>query len=326
MEYEKRAVEFESAGHTVRGDLRVPRVAAGTVGLPAVVLVTPGSSRKGQVGRNYGRRLAAAGFVTLTFDPSYQGESDGEPRDLEDPAARVEDVRSAVDFLATCAEVDMARLGVLGVCAGAGFAIAAAKIEHRFAAVGVVAPVNQGRQRRQGGGRDPEALVKSLAAVGAQRTAEARGAAARRDRWIPDSPEAAAAAGITDRDTLDAVEYYGTARGYDPHRSNRMFFTSTALQIGFDAFHLVDELLVQPLLVIVGGRRGSTGQYDDGLLLWEKARNKEPLVVIEGAGHYDLYDRPEYVDPAVAQLSDFFSRRLSGLESPIVTPASELRS
>ena len=115
MEHETYAIEFESRGNTVRGDLRVPRGAAERGGTAAVVLVTPGSSRKGQIGRNYGRRLAAAGLVTVTFDPSYQGESDGVPRDLEDPAVRIEDVRCAVDFLATRAEVDMDRVGVLGV-------------------------------------------------------------------------------------------------------------------------------------------------------------------------------------------------------------------
>ena len=104
-----------------------------------------------------------------------------------------------------------------------------------------------------------------------------------------------------------------------------MLFSGTALQIGFDAFHLVDELLVQPLLV-VGGRRGSTGQYEDGLLLWEKARNREPLAVIEGAGHYGLYDRPEYVDPAVERLADFFVRRLGDPPPPEADAAVRTRT
>lgn len=316
MEHQTEAIAFETQGRTIRGDLRLPADGGASKSGAAVVLVTPGSSRKGQVGRNYTRRLADLGFITLTFDPSFQGRSDGEPRDLEDPSARVEDVRSAVDFLAVRPEVDMDRLGVLGVCAGGGFAVATAKIEHRFAAIGVVVPVNQGRQRRQGGGRDPEGAVRALRAVGAQRTAEARGDAIRRDPWIPDTTADAVAVGVSDPETLQAVDYYGTPRGYDPDRSNRMVFTSTALQIGFDAFHLVEELLVQPLLVVVGGRRGSTGQYDDGLLLWERARTKEPLVVIEGAGHYDLYDKPEYVEPAVGHLADFYTRRL------VPTPSS----
>jgi hypothetical protein len=312
MEHTTIAVEFENRGNTVRGDLRIPLDAESSSRRSAIVLVTPGSSRKGQIGRNYATRLSAHGFVTLTFDPSFQGESTGEPRDLEDPAVRIEDVRCAVDFLTTRSEVDADRLGVLGVCAGGGFAVATAKIEHRFKAVGVVAPVNMGRQRRQGGGRDPLGVASALAAVGAQRTAEARGGAVRRDPWIPETPAEAEEAGVTDPDTLDAVDYYGTPRGHDPHRSNRMLATSVALQIGFDAFHLVDELLVQPLQVVVAGRRGSTGQYEDGLLLWEKARTKEPLLVIEGAGHYDLYDEARYVDPAVTRLAAFYAQHLAG--------------
>lgn len=310
MEYETTPVEFENRGNVIRGDLRIPLDAGAAGARAAIVLVTPGSSRKGQVGRNYATRLSGYGFVTLTFDPSFQGQSEGEPRDLEDPAVRIEDVRCAVDFLTTRKEVDADRLGVLGVCAGGGFAVAAAKIEHRFRAVAVVVPVNMGRQRRQGGGADPAGVTAKLAAVGAQRTAEARGAALRRDAWIPDTPAQAREAGICDPDTLDAVDYYGTPRGHDGDRSNRMLFTSAALQIGFDAFHLVEELLVQPLQVIVAGRRGSTGQYEDGLLLWEKARSKEPLLVIDGAGHYDLYDKAEYVDPAVARLAAFYREHL----------------
>jgi fermentation-respiration switch protein FrsA (DUF1100 family) len=75
--------------------------------------------------------------------------------------------------------------------------------------------------------------------------------------------------------------------------------------IGFDAFHLVDELLVQPLQVVVGGRLGTTFSYSDGKALFERARNGKDLFVVEGAGHYEMYDRPQYVDPAVERLARF---------------------
>ena len=84
----------------------------------ALVIVTPGSSVKEQIGAVWGEKLSERGFIALAFDPSHQGESGGEPRDLEDPAARIEDVRCAVDRLLTLPYVGEERVGVLGIGAG----------------------------------------------------------------------------------------------------------------------------------------------------------------------------------------------------------------
>jgi uncharacterized protein len=92
---------------------------------------------KEQIGAIYAPGLAERGFLALTFDPSYQGESGGEPRDLEDPAARIEDIRCAVDFLTTLPYVDEERIKPLGICAGGGCAINAALTEYRFKAVAI---------------------------------------------------------------------------------------------------------------------------------------------------------------------------------------------
>ena len=125
-------------------------------------------------------RLTAKGFVTLAFDPSYQGQSGGQPRDLEDPAARVEDIRCAVDYLMTLPFVDEERVGLLGMCAGGGYAVSAALTKHRVKALGTVVPVNIRRARRQGG-RTPDAIRKMLEAVGQQCTVEARSGAPKRE-------------------------------------------------------------------------------------------------------------------------------------------------
>ena len=82
--------------------------------------------------------------------------------------------------------------------------------------------------------------------------------------------------------------------------------------LGFDAFHLVPELLTQPLQVVVGRRRGITGSFDDGKTLFELAPNKKDLFVVEGAGHYDMYHVPEYVDQAIGRLVPFYSAYLGG--------------
>lgn len=299
-----RQTSFMNGNIRIAGVLHLPSTFDEKETYAAIVLVTPGSSVKEQVGAFWGRKLAERGFITLAYDPSYQGESGGEPRDLEDPATRVEDVRCAVDHLMTLSYVGEERIGVLGICAGGGYAVNAALTEHRFKAVGTVVAINVGRARRQGS-NSATAVLDTLEAVGKQRTAEARGGAARRDPWIPDNLQEAKAAGIEDRDVLDAVEFY-SERSPAATRTNRRHFRSLGPLMSFDAFHLVSELLSQPIQVIVAGRLGTTLQFEDGKQLFERATNKKDLVIIEGAGHYDMYDKAEYVDQAVEHLNVFY--------------------
>lgn len=309
MASEVKSISFKNKKLDMAGDLRFPAGFDASKQYAALVIITPGSNVKEQIGAFYGERMSQRGFVTLAFDPSYQGESGGEPRDLEDPAARVEDIRCAVDFLTTLPYVGEGRIGILGVCAGGGYAVNASLTEHRIKAVGTVVAVNLGRAYREAvtkaGG-----VVQTIEEVGKQRTLEAQGGEQKREKWLPDSLEEAKTAGITDIDTLEAVRYYRTPRAYDKNSTNRRLATSDALLMGFDAFHLVGELLTQPLQVIVGGRLGTTFSFGDGKLLWERATNKKDFFVIEGAGHYEMYDEPKYVDQAVERLDGFYKEYL----------------
>ena len=174
-------VSFKNRDIDIAGNLHLPADFDETKSYAALVLATPGSSVKEQVGAIYAEKLAARGSLALTFDPSYQGESGGEPRDLEDPAARVEDIRCAVDYLMTLPYVDEERVGLLGICAGGGYAIHAALTEHRFKAVATVVASDIGQAFR---GMLPD-VRKTLVDVGKQRTAEARGGDRRRDPGSP---------------------------------------------------------------------------------------------------------------------------------------------
>jgi uncharacterized protein len=310
---DRRTVTFHSDGREIVGHLRYPEGFDEKERYPAVVVVGPGSSVKEQAGGTYAEKLAATGYLTLVFDPSFQGESAGLPRDLESPAARIEDIRSAVDFLVTLSYVDDEAIGLLGICAGGGYAVAAALIERRFKAVGTVVANDIGAAFRR---MAPQAgaVEEMLVAIGKQRTLEARGAEKRRIEWLPTADEAEDAGG-TDPSLLNAIDYYATSRGHHRTRTNQRVFVGDTLLLGFDAFHLVSELLVQPLQVVVGGKLGTTFSYEAGKSLWERARNRRDFVVIDGADHYDMYDVPAYVDQAVRHLTELYDTHLCAREA-----------
>jgi fermentation-respiration switch protein FrsA (DUF1100 family) len=286
---------------------RLPDAAGEATPLRAVVLSTPGSSVKEQIGANYASRLAARGIAALVFDPAHQGQSGGEPRDLEDPYRRGEDISYAIDTLSTIPGIDPGRIGVLGICAGGGYAVHTARTDHRIKAVGTVVPGDIGTSFR---GFQPDGPVAALDAMADARTEEARTGELTRENWLPDTLEDAAAAGLTDIDTTQAITYYRTGRGHNEHSTNRRLSRGDALLLGYDAYHLVDQLMTQPLQVILAGRIGNTGSYESGMRLWKLAPNPVDLMVIEDAGHYEMYDVPEYVDAAVDRLATFYSDHL----------------
>ncbi|GGN46109.1 alpha/beta hydrolase [Streptomyces fuscichromogenes] len=288
-------------------DLHLPDNADSSAPLRAVVLATPGSSVKEQIGANYASRLAARGIAALVLDPAHQGQSEGEPRDLEDPYRRGEDISYAIDALTTTPGIDPQRIGVLGICAGGGYAVHTARTDHRIKAVGTVVPVNIGAAFRSFSPDGPAAALDALADA---RTEEARSGETTRVNWLPDTLEDAAAAGLTDIDTTQAVTYYRTERGGNEHSTNRRLLRSDSLLLGYDAFHLADQLMTQPLQVILAGRIGNTGSYDMGMQLWKLAPNPVDLMVIDGAGHYEMYDEPAYVDAAVERLISFYANNL----------------
>ncbi|MFG2578773.1 alpha/beta hydrolase [Streptomyces malaysiensis] len=273
----------------------------------AVVLSTPGSSVKEQIGANYASRLAARGIAALVFDPAHQGQSGGEPRDLEDPYRRGEDISYAIDALSTIPGIAPERIGVLGICAGGGYAVHTARTDHRIKAVGTVVPGNMGTSFRS---FQPDGAVAALDTMADARTEETRSGELTRVNWLPDTLEEATAVGPTDIDTTQAVTYYRTGRGRNEHSTNRRLSRGDSLLLGYDAYHLVDQLMTQPLQVILAGRIGNTGSYESGMQLWKLAPNPVDLMVIDGAGHYEMYDEPEYVDAAVDRLVNFYLNNL----------------
>lgn len=306
-----RSVNFKNKSWDIAGELHFPHDFDKSKKYPAIVVAHPISSCKEQTASIYASRLAALGYVALAFDASTQGASGGPGQFLEDPAARVEDFRCAADYLVAQDFIDENRIGVLGICGGGGYAVNAAMTERRFKAVGTVVGANYGRLVREGD-LSSDAAIKGMEAISAQRTAEARGAPPALTTYIPQSRAQLEAHGIKDVDVIEAVDYYTTERGKQPGSPNKLNVASVGAAYVWDAFHLADRLLTQPLQIVVGGgQTGAFGSYRDGFELFEKARSdKKNILVVPGATHYDLYDKPAAVDQAVTKLHEFFGAHL----------------
>lgn len=303
-------VKIKAPYWEIAANLYFPENFDESIQYPAIISGHPiGSCKEQTSGNVYGAALAKAGFIVIAFDASFQGESGGEPRSTENPVLRVEDFRLVTDYLMTLNYVDENRIGVLGICGGGGYALNVAMTEKRIKAVATVDAVNFGRLSREGFSNwNP---LEKLELIAKQRTAEARGETRRVDDLLPSSVEEAKAAGITDIDVLEATEYYKTDRGYQLNGVAKTLFSHSAVAIGWDAFHLAEVLLTQPLLLIAGDKVGGFGSYRDSLEIYGRARsqNKE-LVIVEGWSHYDLYDKPEPVAQALAKLIPFFQKNI----------------
>ncbi|GAB3214729.1 alpha/beta hydrolase [Pseudaeromonas pectinilytica] len=296
-------VYFKNGAIRMDGDLYLPDGFDKNKKYAAIIVTHPGGGVKEQTAGLYAKKLASEGFVTLAFDASHQGDSGGEPRFLENPTERVEDIRSGVDYLSSLAFVSQDRIGALGICAGGGYTINAAMTEHRIKAVGTVSAVDIGLTTRKGWNGDVPVSeqLKLLDSVAKQRTAEANGAEPLYVNYVP-QPDA-----NTPRDLREAYEYYRTPRGQHPNSTNQMLFTSIDKMTAFSAFDQMGELLTQPLLLIAGSDAGSLWQSKQA---YELANSKKELFVVKGATHMTLYDQPEHVDQAVKKLAPFFKQNI----------------
>lgn len=273
----------------------------------AIVVTHPIGGVKEQTAGLYALKLAELGFVTLAYDASYQGDSGGEPRLMELPAARVDDISGSIDFLSTLPQVDANRIGSLGICGGGGYVLNAAQTESRIKAVATVSAADIGGLRREGlaNSRTYEERVKLLQDASAQRTREARGEAIRITATVPESEKDFTAS--TPVMYREGYEYYRTARGQHPNAPARAVFSSIPSQMTFFAFEQIETISPRPILLIAGAEADSLYFSENA---YKKANEPKELVLVPGATHIDMYDKPQYVTPAVEKLNKFFGRHL----------------
>ncbi|MCG7653195.1 alpha/beta hydrolase [Alteromonas sp. Cnat2-8] len=290
---------------TMSGLINFPENFDSTKTYPAIVVSHPGGGVKEQTAGTYAKKLAEKGYIALAYDASYQGESGGEPRQLENPHVRTEDVSAATDYLTTLDYVDNERIGAMGICAGAGYTANAAINDRRIKAVGTVSMVNIGQMFRNGWDnnvKDSEALPY-LEAGSASRTSDASGNDTATMPMAPLKEEDA-----PNEELRQAWEYYHTDRA--AYCTAPGFGTARSLTqlISYDAFFKAEAFLTQPLLTVVGSNAGSKWMSDD--LMARAATSDKTMHVIEGANHMDLYDGEAEITNAMSALETFFNRTL----------------
>lgn len=273
---------------------------------PAVVVAHPNGGVKEQVAGLYAQRIAEQGYITITADAAYQGASGGQPRNVDKPAHRVEDIRGMADFIARYPGVDAARLGLLGICGGGGYALKAAQTDKRFQAIATLSMFNSGRVRRDGYDDSQRSTIQErLRQASDARAREAAGG----DVLYSGDAE------LTDEQIAklpfdlyrQGYEYYWKTHAHP--RSTFKYTTSSLLDLmSFDATDRL-ELLDGPLLMIAGSEADSLYMTEEAFAKATGAKEKE-LFRIDGATHIETYWVPRYVDAAMKKLTEFYRRVL----------------
>lgn len=280
---------------------------------PAVVVAHPNGGVKEQVAGLFAQRLAERGYITIAMDAAYQGASGGEPRNTDKPQYRTEDIHGAADFIAQYAGVDTDRLGLLGICGGGGYLLAAAKVDKRFKAVATLSMFNSGRVRRNGfADSQLNNIQERLRQASAARAQEKAGGKVLYVGGGPATTDAQIAA-IPFEMYREGVVYYERTYGHPnsgayPNSGGAYTVSSLMDLMRWDATDQI-ELIDQPLLMMAGSRADSLYMTEDAFRKATGTKDKE-LFKIEGATHIETYWVPKYVDEAIGKLTPFYKRTL----------------
>ncbi|MBC3919445.1 alpha/beta hydrolase [Undibacterium sp. CY18W] len=273
---------------------------------PAVVVAHPNGGVKEQVAGLYAQHLAEQGYITIAADAAYQGASGGQPRYVDKPSNRIEDIHGMADFIIQYAGVDSARLGLLGICGGGGYSLAAAQTDKRFKSIATLSMFNSGRVRRNG-------FMDSQLSTIQERLLQASNARAQEvtggkilyanDVQLTDEQIAR----LPFEMYRQGFEYYGKTHAH-PNSEGRYTLSSLLDLMRFDATNQI-ELINKPLLMIAGSKADSLYMTEEAFAKATGTKDKE-LFKIEGATHIETYWVPRYVDAAMGKLTRFYARTL----------------
>src|SRR5437773_3060662 len=295
---------------TVAGNLFIPKTLNQKAKNPAIIVGHPMGAVKEQSANLYAQKLADRGFVTLSWDLSFWGESEGQPRNAGLPGVCSEDFSAAVDFLGTRPLVDRGRIGVLGICGSGGLVISAAKIDPRMKAIATVSMYDMGGVNRNGlkDSLTLEQRKRIIKEAAEQRYVEFTGGETKYTSGTCHELNEK-----TDPIQREFYDFYRTPRGeFTPKGSSPKLTTHPTLSsnvkfMNFYPFTDIETISPRPLLFITGDTAHSREFSEEAYKL---AAEPKELVVLPGAGHVDLYDRVELIP--FPKLTSFFSEHLKG--------------
>ncbi|MCH5318928.1 MAG: alpha/beta hydrolase [Paramuribaculum sp.] len=289
-------------GITLAADMYIPKNAKGK--LPAIAISGPFGAVKEQSSGLYAQQLAERGFLTIAFDPSFTGESGGEPRRVASPDINTEDFSAAVDFLSTQENVDAERIGILGVCGWGGIAIEAAINDPRIKATVASTMYDMTRVAANGyfdADDSAEKRNSTRKALAEQRTEDYKNGNYSRAGGVVDPlPDDAP------QFVKDYHAYYKTARGYHERSGNSTDgwnITSNLPFMNFKFFEYAGEL--ENAVMIVHGEKAHSLYFGEDTFKKLHGENKE-LLIIADATHVDLYDNLEKIP--FDQIATFFRK------------------
>lgn len=275
---------------------------------PAIVVAHPNGGVKEQVAGLYAQKLAEDGYITIAADASFQGASGGQPRNLDNPAFRVEDIHGMADIIVSFPGVDADRLGALGICGGGGYTLKATQTDKRLKAVATLSMFNSGIVRRDGFvDSAKDSTIKRLEEASAIRANEAAGKDISRTPGMEtmDIP----ADQLAEMPDLyrEGYIYYGKTHRH-PNSTFQYTVRSNMDLFTFDAAYNM-QLINQPLLMIAGSKADTLYMSKDAFSKASGTQNKE-LFLVDGATHIQTYYVPKYVQKIAAKLNAFYGKNL----------------
>ncbi len=291
-------------GITLTGDLYIPKN-VGEETLAAIAISGPFGAVKEQSSGLYANQMAERGFIALAFDPSYTGESSGEPRNVASPDINTEDFSATIDFLGLHKKVDRNKLGIIGICGFGGFALNATAVDKRVKAVAVLSMYDMSRVTSKGyfDSMTLEQRTQMLEQLSAQRWVDA-------ENGTPKYPENGL--GQTNEDSPQFVkeyyDYYKTKRGFHERSINSNGAWTATNSISFMNMPLltyIGEISPRPVLIIAGENAHSRYFSEDA---YKAANEPKELMIIPNAVHVDLYDKVDIIP--FEKLETFFKENL----------------
>lgn len=277
---------------------------------PAIVVGPPYGGVKEQGPGVYANEMAQRGFVVLAFDPSYNGESGGEPRDVSSPEIFVEDFSAGVDFLGTRDFVDREKIGAIGICGSGGFSLTAAQVDHRIKAVAVASMYDISSMTRDGFGYTltPEQRTQNMIQMGEQRWKDfgSGSAAVPQGGWPTEGPADTLPEGLP-AIMSEFFEYYAMERGWHPNTMPNFTLTSSMAFTNFSLMDHLEDISPRPILIIAGENAHSMYYSEEA---YAAAQEPKELYIVPNARHIDLYDGGDNNYIPFEKLESFFEENL----------------